>query len=157
MQLTIFVTDDEPAIRYAIVKRLTRKQHRVVGFESGETLLAALHQDNNSAAELCQRREQCEQLRTERQSQIEIQVRLAFIDQNTAIARLSIAQQQAEQVSQLTRQSVIAIELDQAKPGTDLLAKLEQLQAQGRVIERQTALSLAAVKLRESMGTTIAD
>lgn len=45
MQLTIFVTDDEPAIRNAIIKRLTRKQHRVVGFESGETLLAALHQE----------------------------------------------------------------------------------------------------------------
>ena len=45
MQLTIFVTDDEPAIRNAIIKRLTRKQHRVVGFESGEALLAALRQE----------------------------------------------------------------------------------------------------------------
>ena len=45
MQLTIFVTDDEPAIRNAIIKRLTRKQHRVVGFESGDALLAALPQE----------------------------------------------------------------------------------------------------------------
>jgi two-component system, NtrC family, response regulator AtoC len=45
MQLTVFVTDDEPAIRNAIVKRLTRKQHRAVGFESGEALLAALNQE----------------------------------------------------------------------------------------------------------------
>ena len=45
MQLTIFVTDDEPAIRNAIIKRLTRKQHRVVGFESGDALLAALRQE----------------------------------------------------------------------------------------------------------------
>ncbi|MDP3597217.1 MAG: response regulator, partial [Nitrospirota bacterium] len=45
MQLTIFVTDDEPAIRNAIIKRLTRKHHRVVGFESGDVLLAALPQE----------------------------------------------------------------------------------------------------------------
>jgi two-component system, NtrC family, response regulator AtoC len=45
MQLTVFVTDDEPAIRNAIVKRLTRKNHRAVGFESGDTLLAALKQE----------------------------------------------------------------------------------------------------------------
>ena len=41
MQITIFVTDDEPAIRSAIVKRLSRKKHRVVGYESGDALLAA--------------------------------------------------------------------------------------------------------------------
>lgn len=42
MRATIFVTDDEPAIRSAIVKRLTRRHHRVVGFESGEELLKAV-------------------------------------------------------------------------------------------------------------------
>ncbi len=42
MNATIFVTDDEPAIRAALVKRLSRRQHRVVAFESGEALLAAL-------------------------------------------------------------------------------------------------------------------
>jgi two-component system, NtrC family, response regulator AtoC len=42
MKVTIFVADDEPAIRSAIVKRLSRKQHRVVGYESGDALLAAL-------------------------------------------------------------------------------------------------------------------
>ena len=40
-----FVTDDEQAIRTSIVKRLTRQGHRVVGFESGELLLEALHHD----------------------------------------------------------------------------------------------------------------
>ncbi len=45
MQLTVFVTDDEPAIRSAIMKRLTRKQHRAMGFESGEALLSALGQE----------------------------------------------------------------------------------------------------------------
>ena len=42
MNATIFATDDEPAIRAALVKRLSRRQHRVVAFESGEALLAAL-------------------------------------------------------------------------------------------------------------------
>ncbi len=45
MRATIFVTDDESAIRTAIVKRLSRRHHRVVGFESGEALLKALEQD----------------------------------------------------------------------------------------------------------------
>ena len=45
MQITIFVTDDEPAIRSAIVKRLSRKKHRVVGYESGDALLAAVEHE----------------------------------------------------------------------------------------------------------------
>ncbi|MER3422560.1 MAG: Fis family transcriptional regulator [Nitrospiraceae bacterium] len=45
MRATIFVTDDEPAIRSAIVKRLSRRQHRVSGFESGDALLSALNQE----------------------------------------------------------------------------------------------------------------
>lgn len=45
MHATIFVTDDEPAIRSSVVKRLSRRQHRVAGFDSGETLLAALDRD----------------------------------------------------------------------------------------------------------------
>jgi len=39
MHAVIFVTDDEPAIRSAITKRLTRQGHHVVGYESGEALL----------------------------------------------------------------------------------------------------------------------
>ncbi len=46
MRATIFVTDDEPAIRSAIVKRLSRRNHRVLGFESGEDLLKALERDH---------------------------------------------------------------------------------------------------------------
>jgi two-component system response regulator AtoC len=42
MSATIFVADDEPTIRSALVKRLSRRQHRVTAFESGETLLQAL-------------------------------------------------------------------------------------------------------------------
>src|SRR5574341_512605 len=45
MRATIFVTDDESAIRTAIVKRLSRRQHRVVGCDSGEALLKAIEQD----------------------------------------------------------------------------------------------------------------
>ena len=45
MQASIFVTDDEPALRNAIVKRLSRRQHRVRAFESGDALLAAVEQD----------------------------------------------------------------------------------------------------------------
>ena len=45
MQASIFVTDDEPALRNAIVKRLARRQHRVRAFQSGDELLAAVEQD----------------------------------------------------------------------------------------------------------------
>jgi len=44
MQATIYVTDDEPAIRSAIVKRLSRRHHTVTGFESGEDLIHAVTQ-----------------------------------------------------------------------------------------------------------------
>jgi len=42
MRATIFVTDDEAAIRSAIAKRLTRRQHQVRTFESGDALIDAL-------------------------------------------------------------------------------------------------------------------
>lgn len=45
MSATIFVTDDEPAIRSSIVKRLARRHLRAQGFESGEALLDALDQE----------------------------------------------------------------------------------------------------------------
>src|SRR5512139_1198226 len=45
MRAVVFVTDDEQAIRAAIIKRLTRQGHRVVGYESGESLLDALQHD----------------------------------------------------------------------------------------------------------------
>jgi two-component system, NtrC family, response regulator AtoC len=45
MRATIFVTDDEPAIRSAVVKRLLRRQHLVSGFDSGDTLISALDHD----------------------------------------------------------------------------------------------------------------
>ena len=42
MRAVVFVADDEPAIRTAIVKRLTKQGHLAVGYESGEALLEAL-------------------------------------------------------------------------------------------------------------------
>jgi two-component system response regulator AtoC len=45
MRATIFVTDDEQAIRAAIVKRLSRRHQRVVGYESGEALMKAIEQE----------------------------------------------------------------------------------------------------------------
>jgi len=45
MRATIFVTDDEQAIRSAIVRRLSRKQHHVRAFESGESLIEALERE----------------------------------------------------------------------------------------------------------------
>ena len=43
MRAVIYVTDDEQAIRGAIVKRLVRQGHQAVGYESGEALLNALN------------------------------------------------------------------------------------------------------------------
>ncbi len=45
MHASIFVTDDEPALRNAMVKRLAKRQYRVRAFESGDELLAAVEQD----------------------------------------------------------------------------------------------------------------
>ncbi|MDO9119092.1 MAG: sigma-54 dependent transcriptional regulator [Nitrospira sp.] len=45
MRAVVFVTDDEQAIRAAIVKRLSRQGHRAVGYESGEALLEALRHE----------------------------------------------------------------------------------------------------------------
>ncbi|MEW6543867.1 MAG: sigma-54 dependent transcriptional regulator [Nitrospirota bacterium] len=45
MHATIFVTDDEPAIRSVIVRRLARRRHRVLPFESGDDMLTALEQE----------------------------------------------------------------------------------------------------------------
>jgi len=42
MRAVIYVTDDDQAIRGAIIKRLTRQGHHVVGYESGEALLEGL-------------------------------------------------------------------------------------------------------------------
>ena len=42
MRAVIYVTDDDQAIRSAIIKRLTRQGHHVVGYESGEALLEGL-------------------------------------------------------------------------------------------------------------------
>ena len=45
MQAVIFVVDDEPAIRSALVKRLTRLHHTVRAFDSGTALLEALEHE----------------------------------------------------------------------------------------------------------------
>lgn len=45
MQANIFVTDDEPALRNALVKRLSRLEHRVRAFETGADLLAAVEHE----------------------------------------------------------------------------------------------------------------
>jgi two-component system response regulator AtoC len=45
MQAIIFVADDEPAIRSALAKRLTRLHHIVRAFESGTALLEALDRE----------------------------------------------------------------------------------------------------------------
>jgi len=45
MNAHIFVTDDEPAIRSALVKRLSRRHHRVTAFGSGEAMVQALEHD----------------------------------------------------------------------------------------------------------------
>lgn len=126
-----------------------------VAIASRKPLLSALHQDDHSAAELCQRREQCAKLLEERRSQIEVQVHVAVIDRDTAINRLAIARQRLSIDEQLFKQSQTAIELDQAKPGSDIIADLERLKSRGKIIEFQTAVSVAIVSLREATGTVL--
>lgn len=42
MQASIFPADDEQVLRNALVKRLSKLQHRVKAFEKGSDLLAAV-------------------------------------------------------------------------------------------------------------------
>jgi len=120
---------------------------------SRKVLLASWHGSDHAASELCKRREQCNQLRSDRQRQIESEVHLAFIDYQTTTKQAEVAAEQLKLTTQSVQQVLQAIELDKAKPGSDLLAKLEQLEAQGRLIERQTAVDVAIVKLKEVSGT----
>ena len=45
MRATIFVTDDDDAVRSSITRRLSRRQHQIRSFDSGESLLDALDHD----------------------------------------------------------------------------------------------------------------
>jgi two-component system response regulator AtoC len=42
MPASIYLADDEPALRNALVKRLSQSQHQVQAFQSGDELLAAV-------------------------------------------------------------------------------------------------------------------
>ncbi|MGV3483773.1 MAG: hypothetical protein ACO1RT_05095, partial [Planctomycetaceae bacterium] len=71
-----------------------------VALAARKPLLVALHEDDRTGAELCQRRQQCLQLQAARQSQIETQVRLAYVDRQTAATRVPFARQIADIQSQ---------------------------------------------------------
>ena len=45
MQASIFVVDDQAAFRNALVKLLSRMQHRIRSFQSGEELLTAVEEE----------------------------------------------------------------------------------------------------------------
>ena len=45
MRASIFVTDDDEVVRSSITRRLSKRQHDVRGFDSGEALLEGLHHD----------------------------------------------------------------------------------------------------------------
>lgn len=129
-----------------------------IALAARKPILAALHSsDDRSIAELCKRREQCTQLRDERQRQIESEVHVAFVEHQTAITRQEIAQEQLRLTSTAMDQVLTAIELEQASPGADLLAKLEQLESQGRLIDREVAVAVARVKLDETIGVIATD
>jgi hypothetical protein len=116
-------------------------------------VLSALHHSDTTACELRQRRQQCQSLRESRRSQIETQVRIAHVELQTATQRRELAQHPLSNADRAAQQARKAIELDQAQPGSDLLADLDRLQVQARYIERQSAVSLARVKLDEARGT----
>jgi hypothetical protein len=124
-----------------------------IAIAARKPILAAFHSDDRALAELCKRREQCTQLRDERLRQIESEVHVAFVEYQTATTRQAIAKEHLELTSTAVEQVLKAIELEQASPGADLLAKLEQLESQGRLIDRQVAVAVAQVKLKEATGT----
>ena len=45
MQACIYAADDDPALLNAIVKRLSKGEHKILAFKSGDELLAAVEQD----------------------------------------------------------------------------------------------------------------
>ena len=52
MPASIYLADDEPALRNALVKRLSQSQHQVQAFKSGDELLAAIEQSLPSLPDL---------------------------------------------------------------------------------------------------------
>jgi len=124
-----------------------------IALTSRKPLLNLLHHDNDSTAELCRRRQQCARLLDERRGQAEAQIRVAYIERQTAMARLEVAKQQLEIDDQLVKRSLKAVELEKAFPGAELVAELARLKSQGRVVELETAIAVADVKLTEATGT----
>lgn len=128
-----------------------------VAIATRKPLLAALHADDRSAAELCNRREQCSQLRAERERQVEAEVHVAIVDYQTAILRQAFAKEQLDLNSEATTQVLKAIELEQTTPADGLLSKLAQLESEGQRIDRQVAVETANVKLQEESGTLVVE
>jgi len=114
-----------------------------------------LHHDDDSTAELCRRRQQCARLLDERRGQAEAQIRVAYIERQTAMARLEVAKQQLEIDDQIVKRSLKAVELEKALPGAELITELARLKSQGRVVELETAIAVADVKLAEATGTIL--
>lgn len=123
-----------------------------IALTSRKPLMALLHRDDDSTAELCRRRQQCAKLLDERRGQAEAQIRVAYVELHTAMARLEVAKQQLEIDEQLVKRSLQAVELEKALPGAELIAELSRLKSQGRVVELETAIAVAEVKLAEATG-----
>lgn len=144
--------DSLPAMRQ-LLSSLQPGLGLAVAMVSRKPLLSLLHHDDDSAAELCHRRQQCAKLRAERRSQVEAQIRVAYVERETALARNEIAKQQVDVDDQMVKLSIKAIELEKAMPGADQIAELAKLRSQGRVVELETAIAVADVKLAEATGT----
>jgi len=114
--------------------------------------LLALHARPDVGGDLACRRQQCRQLRETRQRQIEAEVRAARWDLIGLRQRVELLRDQAALAETAYRESLEAINLDQAAVGTDKQRRLEWLALQRQVWERLTEARLADIRLRETMG-----
>ncbi len=117
-----------------------------------KALLASLHTSVPTSAELCQRREECQELQATRVQQVQAELFAAWIDVESNQQRLRIAQRRAEIGNRLYRQSKEAIELDKGKPGSDLEALLQQYQAEGQQVQQQLSLTQSLLELYRVVG-----
>lgn len=98
------------------------------------------------------RRQQCRQLEQSTRHSIREQVLQAELDLQQALERRRLASTKATLAADAATQQKGAVEIGQAAIGSDRLANLISLEADGEAVQRAIDVAVAEVKFRESRG-----
>ena len=115
-------------------------------------LLARLHVDNETPADLACRRQQCRLLQQTIAEMIRSDALEANAELRQAAALLEIAQRTHQLYQQQASESSSNVEFEQAAPGSEKLDQLQALESEGELIQAIVDQAVAEVELRESQG-----